>query len=76
MGRLSLLKLMLKDLPNARELITASREARRLTLYKLAETLGPEAKRPWHEWGERSSRTTFTASSWSSRPRSGGPTAA
>jgi ubiquinone/menaquinone biosynthesis C-methylase UbiE len=53
MGKLSLLKLMLKDLPNARELMAASREYRRLAVYKLAEALGPEAKKPWHEWGDK-----------------------
>jgi ubiquinone/menaquinone biosynthesis C-methylase UbiE len=53
MGKLSLLKLMLKDLPSARELIAGSKETRRITIYKLAEALGPEAKRPWHEWGDK-----------------------
>jgi ubiquinone/menaquinone biosynthesis C-methylase UbiE len=53
MGKLSLLKLMLKDLPSARELIAGSKEIRRITIYKLAEALGPEAKRPWHEWGDK-----------------------
>ncbi|WP_288006379.1 class I SAM-dependent methyltransferase [Thermofilum sp.] len=53
MGKLSILKLMLKDLPNTRELMAASREYRGLTVYKLAEALGPEAKKPWHEWGDK-----------------------
>jgi ubiquinone/menaquinone biosynthesis C-methylase UbiE len=53
MGKLSLLKYMIRDLPSARELVTGSREYRRLVIYKLAEALGPEAKRPWHEWGDK-----------------------
>jgi ubiquinone/menaquinone biosynthesis C-methylase UbiE len=53
MGKLSLLKLMLKDLPNARELMAGSKEVRRLTVYKLAEALGSEAKKPWHEWEDK-----------------------
>lgn len=53
MGKLSLLKLMLRDLPNARELMAASREYRRLIIYRLSEALGPEAKKPWHEWGDK-----------------------